>query len=382
MAPVTDGRRRQRRHDRSAQLAVVALAVVIGVGAAVAGSPRGATAARTEPEGRARGAARENVLPAGSLLFGHVAPDGRLDLLVGFGWDRGARTGTALLIPSTTLVEVPSLGPQALADVPRLAAPKLLQVVVENALGIDFDGQALVGDDKLAALLAPAGRIRVDFPTSTRVDDSAGTIAFRAGVQEIAAADAMRLLAARARDELAHLVVVGAVLEGWRAALAREGVGSATVQADQRLLPLTITAGADMRTSTLPVERLSSGGERRFRLRVDDATDLVTGAFPWAVISKGERPRVEVLNGVGGVGVTQTVAAKLVPAGGQVTLTGNVPGFGVATTQVVYYRPEARADARRLAKALGVGKVVRAGDAIDVVDVTVVVGEDFQRSSR
>jgi hypothetical protein len=85
------------------------------------------------------------------------------------------------------------------------------------------------------------------------------------------------------------------------------------------------------------------------------------------------------LNGVGSVGLTQAVAARIVPAGGEVTLTGNVPGFGVAATKVVYYRAGARDDARRFAKALGVGKVIRAADAIDVVDVTVVVGKDFDR---
>jgi hypothetical protein len=98
------------------------------------------------------------------------------------------------------------------------------------------------------------------------------------------------------------------------------------------------------------------------------------------MLAEGTRPRVELLNGVGGVGITQRVAGIVVPAGGEVTLTGNVPGFGVNRTRVVYYRPEARAAAARLAKALRVGEVVPAADAIDVVDVTIIVGRDFERS--
>ena len=188
----------------------------------------------------------------------------------------------------------------------------------------------------------------------------------------------MRLLAGKGTDDLSHLVTVGAVLDGWRTALSRRPVANATVQVDQRVLPLAIGAAARVQTSTLPVERLSTSGEDRFRLREDDATDLLHKAFPWAVIASGERPRVELLNGVGGVGVTQGVASRIVPAGGEVTLTGNVPGFGVATTKVVYYRPGARDAAQRFAKALGVGEVVRAAEPIDVVDVTVVVGKDFQ----
>jgi hypothetical protein len=381
MAPVERSRRHQRRRDRSAQLAVLAAAAVFGLVAAVAGSPRDATATsngptRTSATTRTTAAA---VLPAHTLLFGHVGGDGRLDLLVAYGWERDATRGTAVLVPSNTMVEVPSLGPQALADVPRLASAKLLRVVVENALGVHFDGQVLVDDTKLAALLAPAKQLRVDFSEATRVDDSAGTIAFRAGAQRIDAAAAMRVLAARGSDELSHLVAVGAVLDGWRAALAKPAVANATVAVDQRVLPMTLGAKARVQTSALPVERLSTGGSERFRVRDDDADGLLREAFRWAMIARGTRPRVELLNGVGSVGLTQAVAARIVPAGGEVTLTGNVPGFGVRATKVVYYRAGARDAARRFAEALGVGQVVRAADAIDVVDVTVVVGKDFRQ---
>jgi hypothetical protein len=380
--PRTDGRRGQRRRDRSAQFAVLAAAIVIGLLAAIAGSPRDATADandRASSPSTAHTAATAQ-LPAHTLLLGHVAPDGRLDLLVAYGWAQGARTGTAVMIPANTMVEVPSLGPQALADVPRLASPKLLRIVIENALGVHFDGQVLLDDDELAAVLAPAGAFKVDFPAAARVDDSAGTIAFRPGKQRIDAPTAMRLLVGKGGDELSHLITVGAVIDGWQHALRRKAVADATVQTDPRFLAVTIGAKATMQTSTLPVERLATGGAERFRVRADDADGLLRDAFSWAMIAKGTRPRVELLNGVGSVGLTQAVAARIVPAGGEVTLTGNVPGFGVEQTKVVYYRPDARDDARRFAKALGVGQVVRAADAIDVVDVTVIAGKDYQPS--
>jgi polyisoprenyl-teichoic acid--peptidoglycan teichoic acid transferase len=362
-------------------MTVLAFALLAGLLAAIAGTPRGSSAADDQAPMRAR-VAKANALAARTMLFGHIAPDGRLDLLVGYGWERGAQSGTAMLIPSTLLVEVPSLGPQALADVPKLAGGRMLEVVVENALGIDFDSTLVVGDAKLAALLAPAGPMTVDFPDATRIDDSAGTVAFRSGRQEVQPADAMRLLVARSRDVLSHLVTVGAVLDGWQHALGHEDVARATVAVDGRALPLAMSATAKMRISTLPVARVSSGGEERFRVRADDVAGLIDHAFAWALISPGDRPRVEILNGVGDVGVTQAVARAVVPAGGEVTLTGNVPGFGVTRTQVVYYRDDAAAAARRLAKALGVQKVVAARNAIDVVDVTIIVGNNFERRSR
>jgi hypothetical protein len=382
MAPGLERRRRSRRRDRSAQLAVLAFAVVVGIVAGIAGSPRGATAARAA-DGRNRvSAGKAAALPARTLLFGHLAPGRRVDLLVAFGWDRGARNGTALLIPPTTMVEVPSLGPQALADVVSLGSRNLLEVVVENALGVDFNGTVLMSDARLASVLAPAGAMHVDFPSATRIDDSAGTISFRSGRQSVDPADAMRLLVAKGHDALSHLVTVGAVLDGWRAALTRADVARATIKVDQRLLPLVIAARANVHDSTLPVERLSTGADERFRLRTPDAFATVEQSFPWAVIAQGRRPRIEVLNGVGGVGLTQGVASRVVPAGGEVTLTGNLPGFGVKVTRVVYYRKNGLAAAKRMAAAMGVGKVVRAADAIDVVDVTIIVGKDFERRSR
>jgi hypothetical protein len=59
-----------------------------------------------------------------------------------------------------------------------------------------------------------------------------------------------------------------------------------------------------------------------------------------------------------------------------VTLTGNVQNFGVANTQVVYYRDADRADAQRLLRALGCGALKKADRALGVVDVTIIAGAD------
>jgi hypothetical protein len=83
------------------------------------------------------------------------------------------------------------------------------------------------------------------------------------------------------------------------------------------------------------------------------------------------------LNGTGAIALTQAVAERIVPAGGEITLTGNVPGFGVRHTSVVYYRKSDLPAARRVAAALGVGSVAEGNVPLDVVDLTVVVGADF-----
>ena len=62
-----------------------------------------------------------------------------------------------------------------------------------------------------------------------------------------------------------------------------------------------------------------------------------------------DRIRVRILNGVGAPGVAQEVQPLLVDAGGQVTLSGNADRFDYATTQVVYYDDDHRADAEAIA---------------------------------
>jgi hypothetical protein len=67
----------------------------------------------------------------------------------------------------------------------------------------------------------------------------------------------------------------------------------------------------------------------------------------------------------------------VVPIGGDVRLTGNVPDFGVTETQVIYYREGDRRAAEKFLKAIGVGSLRRADRAIGIADVTIIVGPDF-----
>jgi hypothetical protein len=311
------------------------------------------------------------------MLFAHIDAARHVDLLVVFGWDHGARAGTAMLIPPTTMVDVPSLGPQQLRDVTALVSPALLPIVLANALDLRFSRVVMFDDAQLASLFAAAGSFDVDFPIAVQVEDRGGTVGFNPGIHRIQPSDAVRLLVAQGSDALAHLVTVGAVLDGWRHALTSPMPARATIATDRRVLPLVIRASAAVSDMTLPVDQVSSGAQSRHQLRQPDATQAVAQAFPAFLIVRGPRPHVQLLNGVGNVGLTQRVAARIVPAGGQVTLTGNLANFGVRQTLVVYYDSNQLAAAKRLAAALGVGKVAHSAEPIDVADITIVVGNDF-----
>jgi hypothetical protein len=311
-----------------------------------------------------------------TLLLGHRGADGRLDLLVLTGTD-GDR-GSILLLPTATQVEVPSLGPQALADLPNDADVGVLRTTVENLLGARVVKTVMLDDASLAALLGAAAPVPVNLHRPVQFDETSGDV-FAAGEQRLSAADAVRLLVTpQTGSELDRLVTVQDVVEGWLARLRTRAVARTTVRDMPDLAALvTLARTNDRRTDTLPVESVTTGGGERFEPRTRDVERYVRDAFAGALVGGGRRrPRVEILNGTGAVGLAQTIAGRVVPAGGKVTLTGNVQNFGVGSTQVVYYRDGDRADAQRLLAAIGCGSLKKATRAIGVVDVTIVAGAD------
>ena len=374
-------RRARARHDRRAQSAVVAVAVVAGLIAAALG---------TRPEQEARALSHPTVTTvkpvaskAKTVLLAHVDGKHRLDLLVVAGIRTGGRVASVVFVPTTTLVQVPAFDTQTLTDLPKLGSSTLLATTVANALGIHFNQVTVVGDKGLTELLAPAKRFDVTFGRPVQVDDSAGTLAFTRGRAHISASDATRLLTGKdSAGILEHLVTVQAVLQGWFNRMRNESVARTTIKVSSQARTLVALAHADVSFDTLPVDTLSSGSIARYEIRQPDADQLVRADLPSAMLTSGKRLRVEVLNGTGAIALTQEVARRVVPAGGEITLTGNVPGFGVRHTQVVYYRTADLPAARRLAAALGVGSVALGNVPLDVVDLTVVVGKDFHPTRR
>jgi hypothetical protein len=360
-----------RRDAWRGPLAVVLLAAL---GAAAAAGVSGSSVSlatlaggrTTVPERPAR------IAPARVTAFAHVGAAGRFDLLLLSGIARGAQRATVVLVPTNTLVEVPALGTRTMADLPLAGPERAVRTTIENALGIRIDVLRTFDDSTLPALLAPAGTFEVVLANAVDVMDTAGRLLFAPGRQTVTPTEAARLLVAPEQPEIQHLVTVEAVFDGWlRALRGRPRLASAAGVA--RL------ARAEVRYDTLPVDRLAAGDTERYQIRRDGLAGLLRRSFAWALLGgTTQRPRIEILNGTGEVGVAQRVADKVVPAGGEVRLTGNYPGFGVRETRVVYYRDEGRPVAERMLKVIGVGGQPRkAEEPLDVVDVTIIVGSDF-----
>jgi len=375
-APFIESARQARRRETERRrfwlvvmpLIVLALAVAVGIGALVrALDDDGAKSPATS-------AGADAATAEGTLALVHRGGNGAADFITVVG-AQGKRA-SVLLVPTVTQVEVPSLGLQTFAQLATSGDAGLMQTTLENTLGIRVADTMALDDPMLASMLRPAAPLSVDLPREVSLGDEGD---LPSGTQQLSAETATRALTApQTGNELDRLVVTQAVLDGWMARLRQPEIARATLAQHPELRLLVDAARArERRTDTLPVQSVATGEGERFEVRRKDLVDYVRTAFAASLlVPEGSRPRVEILNGTGAVGVAQKVAAAVVPAGGEVTLSGNVPGFGLRETQVVYYEPAQRAAAQRLLDTLDCGSLKRATGDFKVVDVTILVGAD------
>jgi hypothetical protein len=110
--------------------------------------------------------------------------------------------------------------------------------------------------------------------------------------------------------------------------------------------------------------------------------NLLDAIIPYPISPEpGQRPRVRLLNGTTRKDLPGEVARSLVPAGAEIAIVGNAQSFEEEQTTIVYYDNAQAAAAKRLQKALGVGKVSMKRRSNDAVDVTIVLGLDYLRSA-
>jgi hypothetical protein len=375
-AEVPASRRARRERTQNRRFWRVTMPIIAGLLAAavaVGGLVRAVSGSSGTPREVSRHAAAP---PPQTLLLVSRGRDGRADLMALFGLD--GNSGSVLLIPGATQVAVPAFGDETLTDLPRLARPAVVTSTLENLLGVRINQVLFVTPQTLAALLAPAQPLSADLPNDVSFSASADP-AFRAGRVRLSAQNAATLLTRpQAVGELQRLVTVQAVFNAWLQRLRQRAVAYPTATRQPKLLMVADMAHAHVRVDTLPVDTLATpDGTLRLAARRGDLVNYVKDEFGGSLIAPGDkRPKVEILNGTGAIGVSQAVSDRVVPAGYEVLLTNNIPGFGVHKTQVVYYSDSGRAAAQRVLQALHCGKLAQARQPSGTVDVTVVVGSD------
>lgn len=319
-----------------------------------------------------------------------------------FSLDAEPGRGAIILVPTTMVADVPGYGLLPVGDAGSFGGVPLLELTIENQLGIAVDATVRVTEQDWAALFARTGgfEVEVSQPLSTPGPDDTPVRRFEPGPQFLDGPRLAELLTIRVEgeDELTSFARVGTVLEGFLEVAGEEGTLDAVFDDGAPMLTTSDLgvvervvrglAGPDgaerVVLRTLPVTVMGSGDAVFYRLDAERATELVDevlgGTEQVVEGADTEGLQLEVLNGNGRAGIGADVAARLVPLGHTVAITRNAEAFDHPTTRVLIYSDddETVAAAQAIVDALGVGRIEVSEVPSSIVDITVLVGADFR----
>ena len=348
---VSRGAAAQRRRVAALLAAVVAVAAgvyaVSRLGDAAGGGP-------TDP-GPAVGARSSSDL----LVLQVVGTDDPLLALIGSRV--GDRAPSFFTVPFDLSLTVPGQGDVVATEVATLD-PEAVRVAVSNTFGAWAEHVAVLDLEGLAAVVDRGGALRVRVPGFHVTD--AGNLG--PGVDRLSGEQVAALLALRdASGEARWAAVVQALLQRRVRIGGQDLIDPAGIAGVREVLrgargaavaafPTTSVAG----TVTVPLQPdLDRAVAQKFGV-----------ATPVPVI---------VQNGAGTPGLGERVAAAVLPLGFRVVLSQNADEFGYERTRIIANSQDALADARRIRRALGVGRVGVSQVPSGLGDITIVVGEDF-----
>jgi hypothetical protein len=261
------------------------------------------------------------------------------------------------------------------ADAVVDAMSDILDVAIDDVIEVD--------DARWASLVGPVA------PVSLALDSPVGM--WQPGEIELGPTDVGSFLAARsaAEPEVDWLARQAEFWDAWLSAVQAGGEGAVPGELDVGIGRFVRGIALDPGAAILPVTPDEDGGPVLTPDR-DRISELVSRAVPYPLSpASGRRVRVRLLNGTTDDDLTPAAARLLVEGGAEITIAGNAETFDVSDTTFVYESTDQRAEARRLADALGVGDVER-GDGVDEgpgataaeaeseIDVTIVLGSDAQ----
>jgi hypothetical protein len=283
-------------------------------------------------------------------------------LMAAIGASTPQRQAAVIPIPPELTFVMPGQG-ETVVDELRALPASSVQVGMSNMLGAWMTHVAVMDLDGLAAVVDRAGGITVRVPEGITLR-SGGNL--DAGDQTLSGKQVRALLAAPGDDEqLRWEIVLEGLLAEPPALKPRD-----FVETDDAVgAAATWGAASSPRTVSIPTMVVAGTVE----LAQEPALDqLVSGAFGTPVPVP-----VVVQNGNGKPGVGEEVARRLIPAGFRVALSQNAQRFNVVRTDILANGTENRADAGKVRRALGVGRVRASQVPSGIGDVTIVVGKDF-----
>lgn len=308
--------------------------------------------------------------------------------------------GTVVITPSTTIAEIPGHGPLQIGLAYGFGQGPLLELTLDNLLGIDTDTTIGVSRQGWSIFFGRFGGLDLEVPVALTGTSASGQrqVRFESGAQFLDGERVAEYLTFEqsGETELQRIPRVQLVLQTLLDEITEDPTRLDAVFADGApmldttepglLREMLVALAADRAANTLdvrplPVTSIGSGDQGSYRLDDLRAEDLVASRLAGSVpdVDDVAGRRLQILNGNGEPGIGQAITARLQPGGFRVVLTRNADRFDYATTRIVVYddSPEQLALARDVRQRLGVGQVELSETPQGVVDITVVVGADF-----
>jgi hypothetical protein len=273
----------------------------------------------------------------------------------------GDRAPSFFTVPFDLSLTMPGQGDIAAPEVAALD-PQAVRVAVSNTFGAWAAHVAVFDLEGLAAVVDRGGELRVRVPGFYVTD--AGNLG--PGVVRLSGDQVVALLAVRGDGGEARWAAVVQALLRRPVRVAREDLAAPDGLAGVRRV-LRGARGAAV--ATFPTTSVAGSVTVPLQPDLDRAVAQRFGvAAPTPVI---------IQNGVGTPGLGEEVAAAVLPLGFRVVLSQNADDFGYERTRIIANSADALADARRIRRALGVGRVGVSQVPSGLGDITIIVGEDF-----
>lgn len=298
--------------------------------------------------------------------------------------------GVVVLLPATTVVEVPGIGPRTLAKALVEAGAEGLAVSVANAVPIKVPAVIVGSASDVAGVVDGAGGVAVDVPDDVVVtEDGEQRTLFSRGETPMSGGEFVRYHTASfpGKLELDRVVRQGAGWRGLLEALATERAARAlpswSGDGDRsRAADIIGKVADDPTVMSLPVSRLSLAGEDLYQVDDEDLDPLRRALEAFVTTSDEKGKRVRLLVGVDAL-VGPRVGHALVDAGYVIVLTGRASRPYEVTQVVVVTEnvPGPQRAGRAIVDLLGVGSVGVTDRPSSVADIMLVVGMDWAEAN-
>ena len=391
-------RKRKRRQELRGGLIAAAIAVVVGLGGALAILSR--DEAPLPPKGAtAQGPDKTDTITT-TLLFGtkERRPEAGPTWMTLLSYDSATGKSAVVYVPAHTATGVPGRGLLPVGDSYATGGVPLLLLATETLLGTPVDRYVELSDADAGVLFREIGELTVDVPQDVRVSAGPGQarFVFGAGPQRLGPEFLVDLLYVKGLEgddvELGarHLAFWGSLFEafsfdadGLAAAVKRAGgalaESDASVQEIAELFEhLAEAESTDRALALLPVRQVGVGGSELYQVDEEEVEDFLRETVGEQAVS-GKEVRVQILNGNGAPGIGQYVAERLGGEGFRVILSGNARRLNYRETLVITYDRSSKGIglAERTRDLIGVGEVQVSAQRQGIVDLTIVVGKDF-----